>query len=78
MAVKQIDHGYIVKSNNDTVSTKPRKFQCREADVTIVSGVITITLPDNIALNEERTGSICHEIDSGSVYIWHVNAWVEL
>lgn len=77
MAVKQVDYGYIQKQNNDVLSTKPLAFQCRQADVSVVSGVITIVLPD-VTLNEERTGSICHEIDSGSIYIWHVNAWVEL
>lgn len=77
MAVKQVDYGYIVKSNNNTVSTEPLAFQCRQADVSLVSGVITIAIP-NVVLNEERTGSICHEIDSGSVYIWHVSEWVEI
>lgn len=51
--------------NGTETNEKPNEYQ----------GLSTDTKP---ILTEEETGSEFLELDTGSYFVWHINAWVEL
>ena len=63
MAVKRTDGNTVVGNTTNYVG------------ITEYQGLSTDTKP---TLTESQTGSEFLELDTGSYFVWHVNAWVEL